>query len=44
VVNVEIAAPANVKKPKGSTRGAASGFNKRKNDQTTTKSPRKPKS
>lgn len=43
VANVEIAPTANAKKPKASTKTAASGFNKRKNAQTTTKSPRKPK-
>ena len=41
---VEVAPTANAKKPKASTKTAASGFNKRKNAQTTTKSPRKPKS
>ena len=42
VANVETTTKA--KKPRTSTKSAAGGFNKPKNDKTTTKSPRKPKS
>ncbi len=45
VANVETATlPSKTKKTRASTKTAAGGFNKPKNDKTATKSPRKPKS